>query len=480
MNRKNKVFQTVKNRIVKDRLINKGDHVILGLSGGADSMCLFSILSRLQESLGFTLVATHINHKLRGEDADNDQYFVEDVCKKAGVECFSFQVDCNGMAEKNQMTVEEAGRELRYTVFNQVAKELFSKGTFYEQMKIATAHNLGDQAETILMKLIRGTGLDGIAGMEYIRTLEEGPYLIRPMLDVEKEDIEEYCIRNSVIFQYDQTNGENDYTRNKIRGELIPFIEENFNPNFKNTIIANTRQVKADRDYIWYRVKEDYKKMLLREKEHEIILDRHDFKLADASIRNRIVLMSFETIGLKKNIGRSHLIPLNEKIDEIGWKGTLLFPKGYCVDLNPGQIRLYNSNCFPAKDPEEEKVIEKPNIKVAATKISHHRPVDGEIILDYDLFLEKNTHLESPARKLELRTRKSGDYLPLKGGNGKKKIQDIFVDEKIPKEDRDKIWMLTLGSEVVWIIEDEVRNRITGKYTASKDTQNILSLSIIK
>ncbi len=480
MKKKNKVFQIVKERIIKDRLIEKGDHVVLGLSGGVDSMCLFSILLKLQKTLDFTLVAVHINHMLRGEEADRDQAFVEKVCDNAGVKKFSFQVDCKGMAEKNQMTVEEAGRSLRYSVYNQVAKELFKGGTFYEKIKIATAHNLGDQVETIMMKLIRGTGLDGLSGMDYIRELEDGPYLIRPLLDVEKESIEEYCIRNNVIYRYDKTNGENDYTRNKIRIELIPYIEANFNPSFKKSIIANTRQVKTDRDYIWYRVKEDYNKMLIRRRPHEIILDRHDFKLADVSIRNRIILMAFEEINLKKNIGRSHLVPLNEKIDEKGWNGTMYFPKGYCIDFNPGQIRLYNSNCFVEVEKPVEKEKEKPNLKVVGIKISHHNPIEGEVVLDYDVFLEKNKNLESPARKLELRTRRPGDYLPLKGGNGRKKIQDIFVDEKVPKEMRDKIWMLALGNEIVWILDDQVRNRITGKYTTNQDTKNILSLSIIK
>ena len=485
---KSKVYDVVKKRVQEDLLIEKGDHVILGLSGGADSMCLFAVLLELKEELEFTFSAVHLNHMIRGAEADMDQQFVEAICKGTGVEEVSYKKDCQNWAQTHKLSVEEAGRELRYESYFDTATEFVTLNPEYEykQIKIATAHTLDDQAETILMKIIRGTSLDGLGGIEYKRTSEQGSEIIRPLLDVEKKDVLSFCALNNVPFAQDSTNEESQYTRNKVRLELIPFIQNNFNQNFSKALVENMTKAKRDSEYIWAKVQEDYERILMEEKEGELYIDKDIFLDYDVAVRNRIIIRAFEELGLKKSIGYAHLANLNEKFKEATWTGTIVFPKSYRVDVGNTLIRLYNSEICKQREETEGNFFEgekvepenKPKIIVMAGKKEDYESKEGEIALDYTAFLEKNESIKDPVRQIVVRTRESGDYLPLKNGAGRKKMQDVFVDMKVPREDRNQIWMLALGQEIIWIPEGKMRSRVTGNYEVNEDTKTVLVLKV--
>ena len=216
----------VRYAIEKYGMLKEGDTAVVGLSGGADSCALLLALLALKESLGITVKACHINHNLRGEESDGDELFVRTLCAERGVQLTVFSIDVHGAAQKHEST-EETARKLRYEKFAEMCRN---------GEKLATAHTASDNAETVLMNMIRGTGTKGLAGIPPVRDM-----FIRPVIFCTREDTEEYCRKNGIDFVTDSSNLSDDYTRNRIRHRLIPLLEE-FNPSF---IAAVTRMTEA-------------------------------------------------------------------------------------------------------------------------------------------------------------------------------------------------------------------------------------------
>ena len=211
--------EKVLNTIKKYNLIDEEDNIVIGVSGGPDSITLLYALNNLKEILNIKLYVAHINHLLR-EEANSETEYVEKVCKELGVQCFVKKIDASVEAKKHKISTELAGRNIRYEFFDEVFYKVNAN-------KIATAHNSNDNAETVLMNIIRGTGTSGLKGIEAKRDEK----YIRPLVECTRNEIEEYCKTNNLQPKYDKTNDENIYTRNKIRNMLIPYIKENFNPN---------------------------------------------------------------------------------------------------------------------------------------------------------------------------------------------------------------------------------------------------------
>ena len=231
---KEKVKQTIK----KYNLINSGDNIVIGVSGGPDSICLLHILNELKNELGINIFVAHINHMIRAE-ADEETEYVKGMCKKMDVECYVQKVDVQKQATEQKLGTEEMGRNVRYSFFEEVAKKTNSN-------KIATAHNSNDKVETVLMNILRGSGLSGLKGIEAIR---DGKF-IRPLIEIEREDIEKYCEENKLNPKYDKSNNENIYRRNKIRNEVIPYIKKEFNENIVKTINRLSEVATEESEYL--------------------------------------------------------------------------------------------------------------------------------------------------------------------------------------------------------------------------------------
>src|SRR3712207_2162004 len=209
-----KVIHTIK----QNNMFEVGDKVVVAVSGGPDSICLLHILYKLKEKLDISIVAAHINHCLRGEEADKDEEYVRKFCENLNIQCFIKKEDVHKISKDRGISCEMAGREVRYDFFSEVLNNVGAN-------KIAVAHNANDQAETILMRMLRGTGLEGLIGIRAVRD----NIFVRPIIDITRDEIEDYCYVNNLNPRIDKTNLENIYTRNKIRLELIPYIQKNFN-----------------------------------------------------------------------------------------------------------------------------------------------------------------------------------------------------------------------------------------------------------
>ena len=239
------IADKVKKNIEEKKLIDKGDMVVLGLSGGPDSVCLFSILQGLRDEIGFEMSCVHVNHMLRGKDAEADLDYCCKLCEKNDIRFFPFVVNVREEAEKCKVSFEEKGREIRYEKFLSVADEYKDSG---KRVKIAVAHHFDDQAETIIMRIMRGTGTDGLAGMRFMRE-ENGIPIVRPLLNIKKEDINDYCSKVGLMPRIDCTNEQSDYVRNRIRLELLPYMREYFNEKVDESICRLGDLAALDREY---------------------------------------------------------------------------------------------------------------------------------------------------------------------------------------------------------------------------------------
>lgn len=265
--------------INKYNLINSEDSIVIGVSGGPDSMCLLNVLNNFKDSLHIKIFVAHINHMIRPE-ADDETKYVQEFCKKIGVQCFVKKVDVTKIAQDNKMGTEETGRNIRYEFFEEVMKITNSN-------KIATAHNANDNAETVLMNIIRGSGTSGLKGIEACRDNK----FIRPIIECERKDIEEYCIQNKLEPKFDKSNKENIYTRNKIRNLLIPYIQKEFNPNIIDTINRLSNLAKSENNYLEDVTLSTYNEVLIKEEKKEIIINLKKFNKLDNVIKSRIILL---------------------------------------------------------------------------------------------------------------------------------------------------------------------------------------------
>ena len=314
---KKKVLETIK----KFRLIENGDKLVLGVSGGPDSIAMLNILNEIKNdekiNLDYEIVVAHINHMIR-EEAKEDELYVKDYCEKKDIEFYSKSIDVKKLANTNKIGTEEAGRNVRYEFFNEILEKTHSN-------KIAIAHNKNDSAETIIMNIIRGSGISGLKGIEAKRGL-----YIRPLIQCERKEIENYCNEYNLNPRIDKTNFENEYTRNKIRNIVIPYVRKEFNPNIVHTLERLSDLVKEEEDYIEKQVIDIYNNILIEEKDKEILLDLKKFNIQEKVIKSRLILYTITRLfgnskGIEKihiediiklcnnNIGNKYLMP-NKKI----------------------------------------------------------------------------------------------------------------------------------------------------------------------
>ena len=233
------IIDKVRSTINKYNLLQEGDKVVLGLSGGPDSVCLLHILKQLESEYKICIYAAHLNHQIRGIEAQKDAMYISNLCDSLGVKFFVKSIDVPKYCKENGLSIEEGARKLRYEMFYEIKEKTNSN-------KIAVGHNINDQVETILMRMMRGTGLQGLKGIDHKRD----DVIIRPILDINRSDIEKYCEEHNLNPRIDSTNLENIYTRNKIRLDLIPYMKENFNENIVEAIARMGNNLKSDSDYI--------------------------------------------------------------------------------------------------------------------------------------------------------------------------------------------------------------------------------------
>ena len=289
---KDKVIDTIR----KYNLIEDGDRIVLGVSGGPDSISMLHILNEIKDEYNFKIYVAHINHMIR-EEAVEDEKYVQEYCEKNNIQCFIKRIDVQQVANTQKIGTEEAGRNIRYQFFEEVLQKVGAN-------KIAIAHNKNDKIETIIMNLLRGSGLSGLKGIEPIRDNK----FIRPLIECERQEIEQYCEQQNLNPRIDKTNFENDYTRNKIRNIVIPYIKEEFNSNIIETIDRLSQVATEEGNYIDIQTQKIYQKLLIEKSKDEIILKLREFNEQEKVIKSRIILLAIkEIIGSTQRIEKIHI-----------------------------------------------------------------------------------------------------------------------------------------------------------------------------
>lgn len=283
-------LQTVKN----NNLIVQGDRIVVGVSGGPDSTTLLSCLVEYKKKVNFEIVVAHVNHLIREESTDDEKY-VENMCEKLKVKCYIKRVEVEQLAREQKRSTEEMGRMVRYEFFNEIARKENAN-------KIAIAHNMNDNAETILLNLIRGSGLDGLEG---IQPLQYGKF-IRPLINCERKDIEDYCEKNKLNPQIDKTNKENIYTRNKIRNILIPEIQK-INPNIIQNLSQTSKIVAENNEVIDLDVTSTFNAIVHIEN-NQALIQLKDFNCLQTYIKKKLIILAIEKLsGNRRNIEKTNI-----------------------------------------------------------------------------------------------------------------------------------------------------------------------------
>lgn len=292
------MLEKVKQTINKYKLIETGDKIVLGVSGGPDSTAMLVCLNELSKEMDFKIVVCHVNHGIR-VNAKLDEEYVKEFCDKLKLPFFVLHANVIEEAKKQRRGIEETGRIIRYDFFEEILNKT-------ESNKIAIAHNNNDHVETIIMNILRGSGTSGLKGIE----AKSGKY-IRPLIEIQRDEIEKFTLKYNP--RHDESNDENDYTRNKIRNIVIPYIKKEFNPNIVETITRLSLISKEETEFLDKITEESYKKICEakvynEENKPTIILDLKSFNSQDTIIRKKLILYSIKKIfGSTKGIEKIHI-----------------------------------------------------------------------------------------------------------------------------------------------------------------------------
>ncbi len=454
----NSLLLQVKATIEEHQLIDEGEHILVALSGGADSVCLLEALLRLREEFGIFLSAAHLHHGLRGAAADPDAAFCKTLCREKGIPFYLKQVDVKILAEEKGMGLEEAGRYARYTYFNALAKD-------HGFHKIATAHHSDDNIETVLMRLLRGTGPQGLSGIPY-----QNGDVIRPLLDVSRAEIESFLSEIGQSYCTDETNFEEKFTRNKIRNSLLPTIEKEFNPNFREHFKEQIRLYAQNAAYIKGQTEEVFSR-LAQEIDGGYGFDCNALQEEPVFLVKSLFRFCLENL-LSKGQGTSkHIDAICRML--VAGQGELSLPEGITAEICHGRLYLHRKKETPSfcyELPGEGKLY-IPEID-ATISLSVGCRVPEQV--------PKNCIYLSPeqlsGKKLFVRSRREGDFIFLTKEGGRKKLQDFFVDEKVPRFYRDSVPIIATEDELIWI----AGHRGNAKYTLKNGQENAICLTIHK
>jgi len=447
--------------ITQNRLILKNQTVLLAYSGGADSTALLIILKKLSEIIDFKLYALHINHMLRGADAYEDESKCIKTCSKWDIKCFTKRVDVTRYAEENNLSIEQAGREIRY-------RELFLLKGELKAHSIATAHHYDDNIETIIMRIIRGTGIDGLCGID----IKRNDGIIRPFLSVKKSEILGYLKKNNIAYCVDKTNFENFYFRNKIRNIILPAFL-NINADFENIIYRLSRQSKILKEKIESELNEYKSQIIVEEKSAKIKIEL--LYGAKDYLKPYIIRQMLNCIGSladieKKNIESILSLPASNTVWSVDWPRGIKAKREYeylivtnCINNDAEDNKNFN---FVLKF-NEENIISPLGIKIM---MEHTDTFEKK----YSSSFQKYIDYDKIKGNVFIRSRKTGDVIKPLNMKGSVSLKKYFINNKIPKQQRDNIPLLCDKDNIIWVIGYALNDA----YKIDKNTKNIIKITV--
>ena len=429
-------------------MLRPGDKVVVGLSGGADSVYLLYALHALK-GYNITLVAAHLNHGIRGKEAARDAEFSRGVAESLGVEFELGEADAPALRKRSRISLEDAARVLRYEFFEEARKK-------HGASKIATAHTLDDQAETVLMRLIRGSGTKGLSGIPPV----SGKYIVRPLIETGRAAIESYLKSHGIEWIEDSTNRERDYLRNRIRLDLLPGLSE-YNPKIRETLARTADILRLEEDFISREAEKAFRRIFKREG-GELTGDLAKYTRLHGAVRTAVLMRTLtETRENLKNVSAVHLTAADAFLTSMATSGESVFPEGGVIVKGHGSFLVTTKDALALEFRYELPGPGKwsfPELEVEAEEA----PASG---LEEDR--EDVVFLDPGAVKfpIEVRSFKAGDrFMPL-GMKSRKKVKDFFIDRKVPTFMRKRVPIFLSAGEIVWIggMRIDERAKVKGK-----------------
>jgi len=454
------LVERVADTIKKHAMLARDETVLVGLSGGPDSVCLLSILSGLKERYGLALHAVYVNHNLRPEETPKEIRFCEDFCKEKGVNFLVKSIDVLSHAKNLGLNKQEAARDLRYRAFDEAAVEVGAE-------KIALAHNADDQIETICMRFLRGAGPAGLSGMPVKRSK-----VIRPLIEIERADIESFLSAGNVPFVVDSSNLGMEYFRNRIRRVLVPVMKE-LNPSLAGTMAHTASILQEEERYFSIVVTKALMKMISRKTNNRIELFLSPMESMDTVILRRVLRRAIEETDSLRGISFKHV----EDIICLVRSGTsgkrLYLPRGIRVIRGYALLVITSEKAGRIGEyelcPPSEVAVKGTGTVIRA----FHEDVSGDLGDGRTSVLFDAAAMKFPLR---IRPRTAGDFFFPMGFGRRKKLQDFFVDAKVPRDERDMVPLVVSGEDIVWV----AGYRADDRFRVQSGTEKFLRLDIVK
>lgn len=467
---KQSLVLTVQEFINSYALLEQGDKILVAVSGGPDSVALLHILLALQKKYALTLVLAHLEHGIRGEESKNQASFVHQLGERLGLNCILHHIDVPGLHKISKGSLEETARVARYRFLQETAKTIRAD-------KIALGHTANDQAETLLMRLLRGAGIDGLSAMRPKR--EENPALIRPLLNIFRREILAFLDDQNIAFCLDLTNRELSCLRNKIRLQLIPLLGKEYNPQILSTLHRTASILGEEKEWMAFEVKKNLQKCLSQISKNSLCLNLPTFSYFPLALQREVLRLAIQ-----------HVRSSPYKIDFTKVSLVLQWLK----QNQPCGMMSLSSDLHLRKQPEKLWIGEKRPDAQPKTKIfSYQINIPGETQVP-ELNLRILTEIIKPSEKsknfdpekayldfdrvsfpLYIRTRKAGDRFQPFGLQGTKKVKKFFIDAKIPREKRGGIPIIASEKEIIWILG----MRIADQFKVKQKTKKILLIKKI-
>lgn len=471
--------------IQKYHMLKNGDTVIVGVSGGADSVCLLSVLSTLRECMQLTVIAAHVNHMFR-ETAERDERYVIELCRKLNVGCETMHMDVQRVARESGMSFEEAGRAIRYEFFERLKRD-------YRADKIAVAHNLEDCSETMLFHLFRGSNMKGLGGIQPVHG-----DIIRPLLNVARNEIESYLLEHNIPWMEDETNASTEYARNRIRHNIMPEAEK-ICRGARGRMAETAEELRLAEEYLSMQTGSAYEDCC-QYRDGGIFIRISKVKQLHPLIRSRLLYEALKVVAdAAKDLSKVHVREL-EKLCDLQAGRRIDLPYQICAHKTTDGILL-------RKEPEAKACVLKENnekdgkatgtvdFTTAIALFSGTEPEDGEeiqleveglglvsarLLLNYELKnIPQKTYTkwfdyDKITKYAVFRKRMEGDYLMIDDKGSHKKLKEYFIQEKIPAYKRDDMWILADENHVIWV----PGYRMSSFYKITDKTKKVLEITI--
>ena len=461
-------------QILKGFGVSKGDQIVVGVSGGPDSVCLLHLLKTISEHFTIRFHIAHLNHQLRGQESTADARFVEDLGTEWRIPVSVESVSVLDLAKQKKISVQVAAREARYLFFERVAEKTQSRW-------VALGHTADDQAETFLLRLLRGAGGLGLSSIPPLRKITgiggPGSHIIRPLLSVRRDEVLDYLRTRSIPYREDPSNLKPLYRRNRLRQEVVPLLTSHYNPRLVETLCRSAELLREEQEFLIAQSTEVLSKLQMDSPPSGIALNLPGYlslhrALQRVVLREAILRVRGDLVGITYR----HLEDALELIISRRTGKCLNMPRQTCLRLLYDRFWIY--------PPQAEDQVASERLEDLTLSIPGEIDVPPlgflvRVSLQEGYFSSDPRHcaafdyakIHSP---FSIRARREGDYFFPSGRAGKKKLQDFFVDQKIPRHERDRIPLLTASEGILWVMGW----RLDGRFIASPNSQKVMVVEL--